>query len=234
MKSIAFIFMCLFLTAASCKKENSSNGKWSTSGTSSFRSELSNSRTDSYDQFLEDTHGVISFKASHEYYQSYITWNCYAIFCQNLWASFTFDNRTYENVGDVKINNLQLPRETRNGYMIRDASDDQANILSGFFGHTVTFSMEGSGTSGYSSLQTSLYIPKYLNVEFTDDGQTINSRPVITRNSGLMMHWATDENNTKGVLIKVENQNEVNDQGQPDMSKLYHYATNYILVDDDG
>lgn len=234
MKRIAFILVCFFSISSSCKKEIPPNGiVGAASGKQSFRSELSGSRAETYDLLFEDTHGVLSFKASRPYQnQSSTTWHCYATFCKNLWASYT-TNRVYENVGRVKINNYQLPIESHNGYIVRDFSELENTFL-GLYGTTVNFSVQGSESSGYTSQQTSLYIPKKLNVVFSDNGQQYGGRPAITRNSGLNLKWTADANNSKGVIIRVENQYEVNNQGLPDMSKRINYATNFILAEDDG
>jgi hypothetical protein len=234
MRHIAFIILGCFSLSSSCKKEMPQTGIMATaSGKQNFKSELSGSRAETYDLLFEDTHGVLSFKASRPYQnQSYTTWHCYATFCKKLWASYT-NNRVYENVGLVKINNFQLPIESHNAYLVRNFSELENTFL-GFYGTTVNFSVQGSESSGYASQQTSLYIPKKLNVVFSDNGQQYSGRPSVSRNSGLLLKWTADANNSKGVIIRVENQYEVNNQGLPDRSKLINYATNFILAEDDG
>lgn len=234
MRHIAFIFWGLFSISSSCKKEIPQTGILATaSGKQNFKSELSGSRAETYDLLFEDTHGVISFKASRPYQnQSSTTWHCYATFCKNLWASYT-TNRVYENVGQVKINNYQLPVEPHNAYIVRDFSEPENTFLA-LYGTTANFSVQGSESSGYTQQQTALYIPKKLNVIFSDNGQLYSGRPAITRNSGLHLQWTADANNSKGVIIRVENQYEVNSQGLPDRSKHINYATNFILAEDDG
>ncbi|MCW5908639.1 MAG: hypothetical protein KIS94_12325 [Chitinophagales bacterium] len=235
MKRIAFILICLFSISSSCKKEIPQNSiLGTTTGKQNFKSELSGSRAETYDLLFEDTHGVISFKASRPYQnQSSTTWHCYATFCRNLWASYTTANRVYENVGRVKIDNFQLPIESHNGYLVRDFSESE-NTFRSFYGNTVNFSIQGSETSGYQAQQTQLYIPKQLNAIFNDNGQTYFGRPAISRNSGLQLKWTADASNSKGVVIRIENQYAINEQGMPDMSKYVNHATNFILADDDG
>jgi hypothetical protein len=235
MKKQTLIIAISLVFMTGCKKDISSLSKklYSGGGITTFRSELSNSRTADYDILFKDTHGVLSFKATRQTSTSTnADWSASGVFCPNYWASYTMENRVYKDVGTVRIGEKIIPKESHNGYLIR-GHEPVTESFESFFGNVIAFEIPGTTESGYLPQTCSLYIPKKLQLSFSGYINTPN-RPSVKRNTPLTLHWQADPANTKGVLIRVENEHPVNKDLYPDMNSNANYATNYILAEDDG
>jgi hypothetical protein len=201
----------------------------------SFRSELGGTRAETYDKFFQDTHGVLSFKVTRQYPNlSSFAVQTSGYFCENLWASYTTNNRTYKNVGTVKIGTVTLPMEDRKGYIIRNYTDDVKNKVKNFLGTSVKYKIDGLTGSGYGATSVDLYIPKPLNPNFSNNDFTIGNRFAVSRNGYLNVTWSADDQNDKGVVLIIENGYPVDTLGNPNMSSNLHYAYNIVLLEDDG
>jgi hypothetical protein len=198
-----------------------------------FKSELPKSRKANYDILFKDTHGVLSFNVSRQgNYQQHGDWSASGVFCPNYWASYTMQSRVYKDVGTVRIGEKIIPKESRNGYLIR-GHEPVVDSFESFFGNVIAFEIPGTTESGYMPQTCSLYIPKKLLLSFSGYINTPN-RPSVKRNTRLTMHWQADSANSKGVLIQVENEHPVDSMLYPDMNSNTNYGTNYILAEDDG
>lgn len=198
-----------------------------------FKSEIPGIESNDYNWEHKETHAILGFNATRQTSNSSdADWSVSGVFCPNYWASYTMQNRVYKDVGIVRIGGKKIPKESHNGYLIRGDEPENQSFES-FFGTTVAFEIEGTTESGYLPHTCSLYIPKKLQLSFSGYINTPN-RPSVKRNTPLTMHWQADPANTKGVLIRVENDHPVDKNLYPDMNSNAIYATNYILAEDDG
>jgi hypothetical protein len=169
MKKQTLIIAISLVFMTGCKKDISSLSKklYSGGGITTFRSELSNSRTADYDILFKDTHGVLSFKATRQTSTSTnADWSASGVFCPNYWASYTMQSRVYKDVGTVRIGEKIIPKESRNGYLIR-GHEPVVDSFESFFGNVIAFEIPGTTESGYMPQTCSLYIPKKLLLSFS-------------------------------------------------------------------
>lgn len=226
---------CIFIGLLfACKKDTTGLlTKSFNEGITTFRSELSNSRSSAYDLLFNDTHGVLSFKGTRQFQTAdHASWSASGVFCPDYWSKYDLNNRVYKNVGNVKIDNITIPMESHKGYLIR-GNEPIVDQFENLYGKNVVFSIAGSTESGYQPQSFSMYIPKKLNVSFSGYIESF-SRPAIRRNTPLTITWQADASNSIGVLIKIENEHPIDKTLNPDMNSNKNYATNYILVEDDG
>jgi hypothetical protein len=237
MNNLAAYYFLLLLnfTFVGCAKKDFKLTQNGDGPVTNFRSELGGSRAETYDKFFQDTHGVLSFKVTRQYPNlSSFSVQTSGYFCENLWASYTTENRVYKNVGTVKIGTVTLPMEERKGYIILNHTDEVKNKVKNLLGTTVKYKIDGLSGSGYGATSEDLYIPKPMNPVFANNNFTLGNRFAVSRNGYLNITWEADEQNDKGIVLIIENGYPVDTLGNPNMSTNIRYAYNVVLLEDDG
>nr|MBP7389915.1 hypothetical protein [Chitinophagales bacterium] len=193
-----------------------------------------------YNLYRKYTPAYISFKSTKIYpYPETNSWSCFASF--RIDTSTTFSGKpVYENVGSVTLNDLNIPKEPRNGYMIMNPSPTEEKTLSGFYGDSVTFSLSGTDSSLYQSQSARLYVPKPLNVRFENNaiipgkGHTKMQRTAVSRKSKFTLKWDVDTKNTQGVILSIQDEGKVDSLGYTEIIPSESFGQNTLLLKDDG
>jgi hypothetical protein len=122
---------------------------------------------------------------------------------------------------EVKIDNLSLPFQNDGDTFV---SEDYSQIKS-FYGKQTQFSMKNSSNQ---ILSTNIYIP--MEIKLTSGFSPNNA--VILKN-GQTITWNSDSQNTKGVVIVIEYDPDLN-TNQNIVSNYPNYISKVIGLEDNG
>lgn len=139
----------------------------------------------------------------------------------------------YVNVGaQIHIGEIQIERNEHNAYVL-DINNPNTPLLSSLFGTQVRFRTDGNDSLGYPAIDTTIYIPKKLNIRIQGVQRDSFNYNLA---DGVELFWDADTANKNGVYISVRADNYLHDDfnGSNPNNPVINSSQLIIIAEDDG
>lgn len=199
-----------------------------------FRSEIKGITSADRAYPLPNTEGSVTVRAETGFALWSSSWTVSGYFHSYPANSYGAEKKTYENVGKLLIDSIEIPREERNGYLFNEGwGFDTANKLDHIYRKDIAWNIEGNKAAGYDSLTYTMHIPKRLNLQIeTLEDTSYKFGKRLSLKSGTTIKWDAEKENKQGVLVSIRASKSWD--GENWVMPVIEYGQNDILVKDDG
>ncbi|MBS1613905.1 MAG: hypothetical protein JST49_13870 [Bacteroidetes bacterium] len=199
-----------------------------------FRSEIKGISSADRAYPLPNTEGSITVRAETGFIPWSSSWTVSGYFHSYPANSYSAEKKTYENVGKLLIDSIEIHKEERNGYFLKEGLDfDAANKLDHIYGKDIVWNFGGNKAAGYDSFTYTMHIPKRLNLQIeTLEDTSYKFGKRLSLKSGTAIKWDAEKDNKQGVLVSIKASKSWD--GENWVMPVIEYGQNDILVKDDG